>query len=151
MSTDTSLRPPKGSTALYRLAIRSSPEHELTRAEEVAEVESIAAQLASAMSQYRWDDPLLSKHLSPQLRTQWDDILTIPTREAYLQHSRAIHEEYGYGFEILNMSTVVHNGGRSATQWLTAIIRGLPFENRSPMVARETVARLSWRKRNGVW
>jgi hypothetical protein len=115
-----------------------------------AELEKIASQIMQAISQRRWDDPILRQYFSPGLISHWDDFPPTNTAEEFLNRCKDMYTECEYSVEQINNCCQIYDGGRKATQWFTSVVKNLPVEHQT-LKYRETVVRLSWQKTAGKW
>jgi hypothetical protein len=115
------------------------------------ELEQLSHTLSVLLIQQQWDHPMLEQYYSAQMKAYWDEIPTASNRDDYLGGmQKAILASPRYSMEVLNTCAAIEPDGRSATSWVTTVVRDLPFPNQGGM-ARETVVRSTWRKTTSGW
>ncbi|KAK5687151.1 hypothetical protein LTS10_001289 [Elasticomyces elasticus] len=114
-------------------------------------IEDLSRQLAVLVHERRYLDPLLLRHIDPNMTASFEDFPESTTSTEYLGTlAAAAIVNPKYALEVLNTCSAVDRIGGIRTVWVTMITSFLPkdhFRN----VHRETVVRLDWRRGERGW
>ncbi|KAK3636962.1 hypothetical protein LTR56_012622 [Elasticomyces elasticus] len=114
-------------------------------------IEHLSRQLAVLVHERRYLDPLLLRHIDPNILASFEDCPESTTSTEYLGTlAAAAIVNPKYALEVLNTCSAVDKVGGIGTVWVTIIVSFLPkvhFRN----VSRETVVRLDWRMTERGW
>ncbi|KAK5745025.1 hypothetical protein LTR17_001776 [Elasticomyces elasticus] len=114
-------------------------------------IEDLSRQLAMLVHERRYLDPLLLRHIDPNILASFEDFPESTTSTEYLGTlAAAAIVNPKYALEVMNTCSAVDKIAGIGTVWVTMIISFLPkrhFRN----VHRETVVRLDWRRMERGW